>query len=353
MENFKILIVDDTSENIEILGKLLSEYRRYFALNGEKGIELARNIKPDLILLDIKMPGMDGYEVCSILKKDKTTSMIPVIFITALNQDSSEEKGLKLGAVDYITKPFNPALVRVRVKNNLELKKYRDSLETLVEERTHQLELTQEVTIRSLASLAETRDNETGQHLIRTQNYTRMLAEKLKEFDKYKRVLTKEMLNDIYKSTPLHDIGKVGVPDNILLKPGKLTDEEFEEMKKHTIYGRDAIQKAAASLGENSFLSMASVIAYTHHEKWDGSGYPQNLAGEAIPLSGRIMAVADVYDALISRRVYKEAFLHEKAVEIIMSEKGTHFDPLIVDVFFKEQNEFRRIAQKYKDSGDK
>lgn len=349
MDNCKILIIDDTPENIDILGKLLYEYKRYFALDGDQGIKIAKNISPDLILLDIKMPGIDGYEVCRRLKEDEDTKKIPIIFITAMTEDSSEEKGLMLGAVDYITKPFNPSLVRVRVKNNLELKKYRDDLEILVEQRTRQLELTQEVTIRTLASLAETRDSETGAHLIRTQNYVRILAMKLLNLGKYVDKLNQRTINDMYKSAPLHDIGKVGVPDNILLKPGKLTEDEFEEMKKHTIYGKEAISKAESTLGENSFLSFAGEIAYTHHEKWDGSGYPRGLKGEEIPLCGRIMAIADVYDALISKRIYKPAWSHDRTVETIREGLGTHFDPIIAKIFLKDHQEFQKIASKYKD----
>ncbi|CAN2050043.1 putative cyclic di-GMP phosphodiesterase VC_1348 [Candidatus Magnetomoraceae bacterium gMMP-1] len=344
----KILVVDDTPTNIDILIETLkSNYKIIAALNGEKALKLVNSKNPpDLILLDIMMPGIDGYEVCKRLKADENTKDIPVIFVTAMDEIQDEAKGLELGAVDYLTKPISPSIVKARVRNHLELKQHQDHLEDLVKERTREVELTQEVTIQSLASLAEYRDPETGGHIRRTQNYVKLLAENLKTHKKYTDFLNDNTIDLLYKSAPLHDIGKVGIPDGILLKPGKLTDSEFEVMKKHTIYGRDALLAAEEKLGSNSFLRFAREIAYTHHEKWDGSGYPQKLKGEEIPISGRLMAIADVYDALISKRVYKPPYTHEKAVKIIISGKCKYFDPDMVDAFIKLEKEFKKIALK-------
>jgi putative two-component system response regulator len=266
-----------------------------------------------------------------------------------MTDEGDEQKGLDLGAVDYITKPFQPGLVKARVRNQLELKRHRDHLEVLVKERTAELELTQEVTIESMATLAEYRDPETGGHIKRTQRYVKALAERLMDNPKFSDVLNNKTIEMLYKSAPLHDIGKVGVQDSILLKPGKLTDEEFDEMKKHTTFGKDAIHAAGERLGPESFLKYAEEIAYTHQEKWDGSGYPQGLKGEEIPLSGRLMAVADVYDALISKRVYKPPFPHKKAVAIIEEGKGQHFDPDMTDAFLDLEEEFRQIAIEFAD----
>lgn len=345
----RILVVDDAPENIQVLMETLKdEYAIVAATGGEKALKVASSDnKPDIILLDVMMPGMNGYEVCERLKADEATKDIPVVFVTAMSEEEDEAKGLSLGAVDYVTKPFRPSLVKARVHNHLELKRHRDNLEELVRERTAELALTKKVTIESLASLAETRDPETGGHIKRTQTYVKLLAERIQPL--HPDYLDAETIELLYLSAPLHDIGKVGVPDAILLKPGKLTNEEFEEMQRHAVYGRDAIASAEKELGENSFLGLAREIAYGHHEKWNGSGYPQGLAGDAIPLSARLMAVADVYDALISKRVYKPPFPHAKAVSIITEGKGTHFDPDLVEAFLDSESEFRAVAYKYAD----
>jgi len=346
-----ILIVDDTPVNIQVLASSMkSSYQIKIATSGAKALEIAgKTPPPDLILLDIMMPEMDGYEVCTRLKQSEATARIPVIFVTAMSEQRDEAKGLALGAVDYITKPFVPELVMARIKNHLELKLYRDNLEQLVQARTRELEVTQEVTIRSMGTLAEYRDPETGGHIKRTQDYVRTLAEHLKEHPRFRAQLNPAAIRLLYKSAPLHDIGKVGVPDQILLKPGKLTDEEFAQMKQHTIYGRDAIANSSADLGAESFLTCAQEIAATHHEKWDGSGYPSGLRGDEIPVSGRLMALADVYDALVSKRVYKPPFPHAKAVAIISEGRGSHFDPDIVDAFLAIAGEFREIALRFAD----
>ncbi|AOY57563.1 MULTISPECIES: response regulator [Desulfococcus] len=340
-----VMIVDDTETNIDILVEALGkDFDLRVAMDGETALEAIADEPPDLILLDIMMPGMDGYEVCRRLKAVPETRDIPIVFLTAMSDEEDEARGLGLGAVDYITKPFSPALVKARVRNQLELKRYRDHLEDLVRERTRQLVLTQDVTIQSMGTLAEYRDPETGGHIRRTQHYVRILAEHLKTHPKFRERLTDTAIELLVKSAPLHDIGKVGVRDNILLKPGELTEAEFEEMKQHTVYGRDAILASEKKLGQDSFLSVAREIAYSHQEKWDGTGYPQGLKGEEIPLFGRLMAVADVYDALISKRVYKPPYPHETAVAMIREGRGTHFDPDVVDAFLDLSDEFRKIA---------
>ncbi len=347
----KVLIVDDTPENIQVLMETLKEdYAIVAAINGEKALKMAAaEPAPDIILLDVMMPGMDGFEVCKKLKADKHTRDIPVIFITALTEAAEEAKGLALGAVDYLNKPFNPDLVKARIRNHLDLKRYRDRLETLVKERTRELALTQAITIESLATLAEYRDPETGGHVKRTQNYVKALAVQLKGHPRFRDELTDDAIEQLYRAAPLHDIGKVGVPDHILLKEGRLTDEEFEEMKMHVIYGRDALRVTEEKMGKNSFLKYVREIASSHQEKWDGSGYPEGLKGNHIPLSGRLMALADVYDALISKRPYKPPYPHEKALEIITEGRGTHFDPDIVDAFIEIGGTFRNIALTFAD----
>ena len=348
---YNVLVVDDNPVNIELLGEiLLPKYKVKAAINGQKALEIAHgNPQPDLILLDVMMPGIDGFETCSRLKSDPQTQSIPVIFITALNDISNEEHGFELGAVDYICKPFNPSLVKARVHNHIELKRHQNELEMLVNERTMKLELAKDVVITAMGTLAEYRDPETGAHILRTQNYVKAIAQCLSRDPRFSDYLDSKTIELFYKSAPLHDIGKVAIPDHILLKPGKLTVEEFEQMKKHPIYGRDALVRTGVKLGENSFLAVASDIAIGHHEKWDGSGYPFSLKGDEIPLSARIMALADVYDALISKRVYKPAFSHEKAMEIIIEGKGSHFDPVIVEAFLLIEHEIKSIALVHKD----
>ncbi len=360
VEKKTILVVDDTPDNLSLMSGLLKDdYKVKVANNGEKALKIAASdTPPDLILLDIMMPGMDGYEVCQHLKANPQTRDIPVIFLTAKVEVEDEKKGLELGAVDYLTKPVSPPIVMARVRNHLALKTHSDFLrdksaflETEVEKRTREVMAIQDVTILAMASLAETRDSDTGNHIRRTQFYVKALAEQLREHPRFAAYLTEHYITTLFKSAPLHDIGKVGIPDRILLKPGRFEPHEFDIMKTHTALGRDAIAHAEHQLGmQVEFLQMAKEIAYSHQEKWDGSGYPEKLAGEAIPLSARLMAVADVYDALISRRVYKEGMPHEKAVSIIIEGKGTHFDPDIVDAFVLRQEDFRAIAIRFADS---
>jgi putative two-component system response regulator len=313
---------------------------------------------PDLVLLDVMMPDLDGIEVCRRLKDDPRTRHIPVIFLTAMSKSEDERIGLEAGAVDYITKPISPPILLARVKTHLQLKAGADFLkdknaylESEVYRRTREVQAIQDVTILTMASLAETRDNETGNHIRRTQHYVKALAVKLRDHPRFAGYFTDHMIDLLFKSAPLHDIGKVGIPDRILLKPGKLTPEEFEVMKTHTTLGRDAIEQAERQLGTPvEFLKLAKEIALSHQEKWDGSGYPEGLAGDAIPVSARLMAVADVYDALISRRVYKPAFPHERAVELIAEGRARHFDPDVTDAFLEIREEFHTIAKRFADS---
>lgn len=357
-----VLVVDDTSDNLSLMSGLLKErYRVKVANNGEKALKIVQSDSPpDLILLDIMMPGLSGYDVCQILKADPATSHIPIIFLTAMTATEDEKKGLEMGAADFITKPINPPIVLARVATHLQIKASADFLkdqnaflDAEVARRGRELAAIQDVTILAMASLAETRDNDTGNHIRRTQNYIRVLAEHLKTHERFRAFLTDRNIDLLYKSAPLHDIGKVGIPDRILLKPGRFEPHEMDIMKTHCKLGRDAIQHAEDQLGlEVEFLKYAKEIAYGHQEKWDGSGYPEGLAGDAIPISARLMAVADVYDALISRRVYKEGMPHEKAVRIIAEGRGTHFDPDITDAFLLLADRFNDIAQRFADSDD-
>ncbi|TGE32180.1 HD domain-containing phosphohydrolase [Desulfosporosinus sp. Sb-LF] len=353
-----IMIVDDTEMNIVILVEALQDdYELIVAINGLEAIELLEEQKPDLILLDIMMPEMDGYDVLITIKKNPELTHIPVILLSAITDSDSKTKGFSLGAVDYVTKPVEIVEVKARVKTQLKFEEARLILETqnlLLEEkvkaRTELLERTNSAAIYCLAALAETRDPETGEHIKRTQKYIRALALELQGKDEYSSVLTNEYIELLYKSAPLHDIGKVGVKDSILLKPGRLTEEEFEEMKKHTIYGGESLMVGIKELGEDSFLTLAKEIAITHHEKWDGTGYPRGLSKAEIPISGRLMALSDVYDALISKRVYKDAFTHDEARNIILEGRGTHFDPTIVDAFIMREAEFVGIMGKFGDN---
>ena len=356
-----VLVVDDTEANVDILVDALGDlYDVSVAMDGESALETVAQEPPDIILLDIMMPGMDGYEVCRRLKSDPEHAKIPVIFLSALTEIENKTKGFQMGAVDYITKPFEVMEVQARVKTHLtvvlasrQLENQNEILEMKVAERTLELAQTQDVTIHSLATLAETRDNETGAHILRTQRYVEALAKQLAKSRQYADQLDPRTIQLFFKSAPLHDIGKVGVPDAILLKPGKLTDDEFEIMKTHAELGYQALLKAEEAFEmekKPNFLVHARDIAYCHHERWNGKGYPRGLAGENIPLSGRIMAVADVYDALISKRVYKPPFPHAKALAIIKEESGTHFDPHLVGAFEAIEEEFSRIAAEFSDA---
>jgi putative two-component system response regulator len=358
INNAKILVIDDEKFFLDVMVELLNEdYKVSVAMDGEQGLRRAQaDSPPDLILLDILMPDKDGYEVCRELKKNPVTRDIPVIFLTVKSEVNDEVRGFELGAVDYILKPISPPIVKARVATHLALHRAQSQLahqnqrlEVKVRERTAELSRTKDVAIYCMASLAETRDAETGKHILRTQNYVRTLAQGLRGHPRFREYLNEDIIEMLYKTSPLHDIGKVGVPDQILLKPGKLDPDEWEEMKMHTVYGHDSLLRAEQVLGTTDFLQMAREIAHTHHERWDGTGYPRGLKGDDIPISGRLMAVADVYDALISFRVYKKPISHEQAVATILQASGSHFDPDIVDQFSALQEEFQRIATEHAD----
>jgi len=361
----RILVVDDEPLNIKVLVELLTpSYALGVAKNGQQALErLTAGPLPDLILLDVMMPGMDGYRVCEILKATPEYEGIPVVFVTAMGEIEDEAKGFALGAVDYLTKPISPAVALARVRTHLRLREtqrilhdYNQVLEQQIKDRTdeviartREVVQTQDITIRALASLAETRDNETGNHIRRTQHYIKILAEALVTHHRFSPHLTPGTIELLFKSAPLHDIGKVGIPDSILLKPGKLTPEEFEIMKTHTDVGRNALLAAAAGCCQDrmEFLSLACDIVASHHEKWDGSGYPRGIKGEEIPFSARLMAVADVYDALICKRVYKAAFSHEAAMNVIREGSGRHFDPAVVEALNACETSIKDIAARF------
>lgn len=354
-----ILIVDDAPENLTVLSELLQPlYRVRAAISGEKALRIAGTPpRPDLILLDVMMPEMDGHEVFARLRADPHTRDIPVIFITAMDSTEAELNGLEMGAVDYISKPIVPPIVLARVRTQLELKQARDRLsdqnawlEAEIERRLSENLLVQNVSIHALARLAETRDPETGNHLHRTQNYVRTLATRLRDHPRFATYLDDRIIDSLAKSAPLHDIGKVGIPDHILQKPGKLTAEEWVVMKTHAKLGSEALEQAERDAEQPvEFLTLAKEIAHWHHEYWDGSGYPDGLEGDAIPVSARLMTIADVFDALISRRVYKPPIPFPEAREIIAKGRGSQFDPDMLDGFLAGYDDFVAIARRYSD----
>ena len=346
-----IMVVDDTPENLVLISKILlpEGYKVMTLPDGQSAIDAIKRTSPDLILLDVMMPGMDGFAVCSRLKADPRTASIPIIFISALSEPLDKVKAFETGAVDYITKPFNLMEVKARVGVHLELRftqkaleDYSDHLERKVKEQVEELSAGQVALITAMTKLVEARDDSTGRHIERTQTLCRLLAERLGMRPEYREIIDPGFLENIYNASPLHDIGKVGIRDSILMKPGRLLPEEFEEMKRHTTIGREYLCKALGKSPKNKYLKMGMEIAGSHHEKWDGSGYPEGLKGEAIPLCARIMALVDVYDALRSARVYKEAYPHTQAVAIIVQERGRHFDPAVVDAFLEISEAFDR-----------
>ena len=364
MESFpsvkpSILIVDDAPANLSLMAGLLMAHYTVKALNaGSRVLALARQEAPDLILLDVMMPDMDGYEVCRQLKADPLTCEIPVIFVTSKTDAGSEQRGMAAGAVDYIMRPITPAILLSRVQAHVvnagaakTMRIDNQYLKLEVAQQTRQIASLQEVTILALASLAETRDADTGNHLKRTQQYVELLCNYLSLQPRFEPYLSAERIRLVAMCAPLHDIGKVGVPDRILLNPGHYKPEEFEIMKTHPQLGLDAIAKAQASVeNQDELFEVAKEIVYSHHEKWDGSGYPQGLRGDAIPLPARVMALADVYDALICRRVYKPDMAHEQALQIIVEGRGKHFDPDVVDAFVALGDEFQAIAIRFADT---
>jgi putative two-component system response regulator len=350
----RILIVDDEPINVKVLVDLLRpKYGLVIARDGVQALErLKGEALPDLALVDVMMPNMDGLELCRRMKRDPRLAEAPVIFVSALGQSHDEADGFEAGAVDYVTKPISPPILLARVRTHLALRRAareligrNRTLEEAVRERTAELALTQAATIQALTTLVESRDQETGGHILRTQRYVGALAQEMRRDPRFVGDLDDHAVDLMCKSAPLHDIGKVAIPDSVLLKAGKLTAEEFEVMKTHTTIGRDALTTAQGPAQATEFLRFASEIAGGHHEKWDGSGYPLGLAGEAIPLSARLMAMADVYDALRCARVYKRAMSHAEAREIILAGYGRHFDPGVVDAFVRCESTFEEIAR--------
>nr|WP_240901849.1 HD domain-containing phosphohydrolase [Wenzhouxiangella sp. XN24] len=355
-----MLIVDDEAVNLALLTRLLRPAYRVRAVNsGARALQAVTSTpRPDLVLLDVLMPDMDGYQVLAALRGRPETHDIPVIFLTALAEADDEERGLQSGAADYITKPIKPAVLQARVGAQLEAKRAREFmrdknafLEAEIARRMSDNEAAQQVGIRALAHLAETRDSETGNHILRTQYYVRLLAEHLQTHPRFRDVLTPANIELLAKSAPLHDIGKVGIPDAILQKPGPLTADEWETMKRHARMGYDAIERAEADVDRPvPFLVLAKEIARWHHERWDGTGYPDGLAGEAIPVSARIMAVADVFDAMSSSRAYKAAIEVDAVRDFILAGSGTQFDPDVTAAFEALYPRFAAIARRHADA---
>lgn len=353
-----ILVVDDTPANLALLNSFLkNDYRVQLANHGAKALEVAAAAPPDLILLDIMMPAMDGYEVCRRLKANATTARVPIIFLTAKTETAEEEQGFAVGAVDFIHKPISLPIVAARIKTHLQIRAWQDFLQDQnawlqreVELRLSEINHLQDASIYVMVSLAEFRDECTGNHIRRTQEYVRLLAQELAKKPQYRELLTAGYLDLIAKSAPLHDIGKIAIADDILLKRGKLTAEEFEIMKSHAEKGYEILAKGSEQMGSRGqFLAIAMEITRSHHERWDGSGYPARLVGSAIPLPARLMAVADVFDALLSRRPYKEAMTVEQAVAVISAGRASHFDPEIVDCFLAIRHRFDEVARRWAD----
>lgn len=352
------MLVDDTPANLKLLEQMLKKRGYHTAAfpSGAMALRAAAKNPPDLILLDIMMPGMSGFEVCRQLKEDEALKEIPVLFISALDDSTNKVEAFSHGGVDYVTKPFQKEEVLARVNTHLrlrrmqrELRQHNLYLKDLVREQVQEISDSQLATIIAVSKLAEHRDDETGQHINRTRTFCRRLAEQLQACPDFEEEITDEFIDNIYYAAPLHDIGKVGIPDSILLKPGKLTAEEFEIAKTHVQIGVRTLETVQKQYPKNGFIEIGVALTGTHHEKWDGSGYPNGLAGKEIPLSGRIKALAEVYDALRSKRPYKEPFSHEKSCRIIREGKGTHFDPAVVDAFDAIEHEFDEIGERLRD----
>jgi putative two-component system response regulator len=348
----KIIMVDDDLTNLSVAkNSLTDKYDVFTVPSGKKLFQILERIIPDMILLDIEMPEMNGYEVIKVLKSNSATAHIPTVFLTANIDPESEVKGLNLGATDYITKPFSQELLLKRIEVHLlveaqkkELMDYSHDLEKLVNKKTLTLFQMQNSILKTVAELVESRDHITGGHIERTQSYLHLFVNLLLDHGIYSEELSTWDINQFIMSSQLHDVGKISIRDNILMKPGRLTDDEFEEMKKHTIYGMKIMEKIESSMPEYAFLRHAKILASSHHEKWDGTGYPNHLKGEEIPLQGRLMAIIDVYDALTNSRPYKEAFTHEEALESIVNNSGTQFDPVLCDVFIQHEKDFKSLT---------
>lgn len=340
-----ILVVDDDSANLMLAQKILGkEYRIAAANSGMAAFRYLEKNKPDLILLDINMPGMNGFEAMEKLKESEAYSSIPVIFLTADKSVETETKCFQVGAVDFVGKPFVPDILISRVRRTLELERYRNHLEDMVKEKTSRIKEMQEHIIVGMANIIESRDNSTGKHVKNTQMYVRMIADELKNRGLYTDTLNDEYIHNLCNAAPLHDVGKIKVPDSILKKPGRLTPEEYDSMKMHTEYSQDIIEDILSDVEEEEYVKMAKDVALFHHERWDGTGYPRGLKGEDIPLGARIMALADVFDALFEERCYKPAIRPmEKIMSILEDGKGTQFDPVITEVFLSMEGKLREM----------
>jgi len=364
--NPTILVVDDNEMNRDLLGRRLKQQHLQVAMasNGQQAIDMLDQNDYDMVLLDIMMPGVNGYQVLEHMKDRKHLRHIPVIMISALDEMDSIIKCIELGADDYLTKPFNPVLLKARVNAGLEKKRWHDqeaayrqelqnynqNLEGRVSEQVEQIAAAQLATIFAMSKLSESKDPDTGAHLERMREYCKILAQQLSRHPRFQNIVDGEFITSIYAASPLHDIGKVGIPDNILMKPGKLTSDEWDIMKQHPSIGADTLRAVLKQYPRNPILQAGVDIAECHHERWDGSGYPNQLEGENIPISARILALADVYDALTSQRCYKEAFEHDHCRQLIIEGKDSHFDPLIVDAYMEIEDEFLRVREEFKDS---
>lgn len=354
MDN-KILIVDDSKADMMLIKNMLPDYRLLCACDGVEAMEIiAREPDIDIMILDLKMPRMSGFEVLEAIRQTPEYQKIATLILTNFDEAENEIRGLELGAVDYIRKPLNIASLRKRIEIHIrlknatrELEQNNATLEQTVARRTQELVLTRDITISALIGLLEVRDIESSNHTKRTQWITKALCEYLRTKQDYSKLLTESYIKELIETAPLHDIGKVGIADCILLKPGKLTDEEFEDMKRHVTYGENALKYEVEEEQSPSFIKTAIECISAHHERYDGSGYPRGLKGDEIPLPGRLMAIVDVYDALISERVYKRAWSHEEALLLIKEEKGKHFDPDIVDAFLAKEEMIKEITRKY------
>jgi len=354
-----IFLVDDNITNLTMGRNVLAGHYNVATVDSaERLFKMLEKTIPDMILLDVEMPEMNGYDAIKIIKSKKETKNIPIIFLTAKSDSDSELEGLSLGAIDYIIKPFSPPLLLKRIETHLlvesqrnELLNYNKNLKNLVEAKTKTVLELQNAILRAMAELVENRDDITGKHVERTQTYLGLLIDAMRESDLHTEEIRDWNIDLVLRSSQLHDVGKIAVKDEILKKNGKLTDEEFAEIKKHPICGEEIIEKIKHNTTEHEFLEHAKIFAATHHEKWDGSGYPKRLKKLEIPLQGRLMAIADVYDALVSDRPYKKAFSHEEAVKIISESSGTHFDPDLVKIFLKVSDKFNETANNFKQNG--
>ena len=350
-----IILVDDDPTNLTVGSDALDEHYDVLTLNsGARLLKVLERTIPDLILLDIEMPEMNGYEVITIIKSKPEFAQIPVIFLTAKSDYESELKGLSLGATDYIFKPFSPALLRKRIESHLlmesqkqELTHFNNNLLQMVHTKTETVVELQNAVLRTMAELVEFRDNITGGHIQRTQAYLKIMLTALQNAKLYESEIATWDIDLVLQSAQLHDVGKIAIKDGILQKPGRLTDDEFAQVKEHTTFGVQVIDRIKAYATEHTFLEYARIFALSHHERWDGTGYPNGLKGEDIPLLGRILAIADVYDALVSERPYKKPFSHEEAINIIVENKGTHFDPALVEIFLAVSKEFQEATDLY------